>query len=71
VLWGGLMVLAGFLAGNSWHTVAHLLSGAGIALAALLVAVFVGLHLVRRHGWPGALRHALHLPRRTRSLPAR
>jgi membrane protein DedA with SNARE-associated domain len=65
------MVLAGYLAGASWHTVAHLLSGAGLALAGVLVAAFLGLHLIRRHGRPGARRHALHLPRRTRSLPAR
>lgn len=67
VLWGGLMVLAGYLAGTSWHAVAHLLSGAGLALAGVLVAALVAGHLLRRHGRPRLPR----LPRRTRSVPVR
>jgi len=43
VLWGGLMVLAGDLAGASWHHIAHLFSGAGLVLAGLLVVALVGL----------------------------
>jgi len=64
VLWGGLMVLAGYLAGNSWHAVAHLLSGAGLALAGVLVVALVAGHLLHRHRRP-------RLPRRTRSVPVR
>jgi len=78
VLWGGLMVLAGYLAGNSWHTVAHLLSGVGITMAAILVAALGVGHVVRRHGRPRppravghALGRVLRLLRRARPAPAR
>jgi membrane-associated protein len=48
VLWGGLMVTAGYLAGNSWHRVAHLLSGGGVALAVVLIAALAVGHVLRR-----------------------
>ncbi len=48
VAWGGLMVTAGYLAGNAWHTVEHYVTGAGAGLAIALLAIFVGRHLVRR-----------------------
>lgn len=54
VLWGGLMVGAGYLAGNSWHTVAHLFSGAGLALAGVVLAVVVARHLVHRRRGAGS-----------------
>jgi membrane-associated protein len=47
-VWGALVATAGYLAGNSWHTVEHYLTGAGLALTASLVALLVVLHLVRR-----------------------
>lgn len=47
-IWGGLMVLAGYLAGNSWHAIAHLFSGAGLVLTVVVVAGFVTVHIIRR-----------------------
>jgi membrane protein DedA with SNARE-associated domain len=47
VAWGTLVATAGYLAGNSWHTVAHYLSGAGLALTAGAVGVLVVVHLAR------------------------
>lgn len=52
VLWGGLVVLAGYLAGNNWHAVAHLLSGAGLALATVLAAALATARLLRRRRRP-------------------
>jgi len=46
--WGALVATAGYLAGNSWHTVEHYLTGAGVALTAGAVAVLGIIHLVRR-----------------------
>jgi membrane-associated protein len=57
VLWGGLMVLAGYLAGNSWHTIGHLISGAGLALLAVAVVAFVIFRIVRRRRRRQAQRH--------------
>ena len=59
VVWGALMVTAGYLAGNSWHAVAHDITGAGVAVTAVVVALLVGLRIVRRvrskrAGDPGA-----------------
>ena len=48
LIWGTAMVVAGYLAGNSWHTLAHLFSGAGIVLTALVVAGLATAYLVRR-----------------------
>lgn len=39
--WVALMVTAGYLAGNSWHTVEHYVTGAGAALLGGVLAVFV------------------------------
>lgn len=47
-IWGALMVIAGYLAGNSWHAIAHLFSGAGLVLTAVIVAGFVTVHIIRR-----------------------
>ncbi|GAA1157538.1 DedA family protein [Nocardioides aquiterrae] len=46
-IWGALVATAGYLAGNSWHAVAHYLSGAGLALTAGVVVVLVLVHLGR------------------------
>ncbi|MEO7627030.1 MAG: DedA family protein, partial [Nocardioides sp.] len=48
VVWGCLMVTAGYLAGNAWHTAEHYVTGAGAGLTIGVVAVFVGRRLVRR-----------------------
>ncbi len=48
VVWGSLMVTAGYLAGNGWRTVEHYVTGAGAGLAIGAVAIFVGGRLVRR-----------------------
>ncbi|GAA1966990.1 hypothetical protein GCM10009798_29150 [Nocardioides panacihumi] len=45
VAWGGLVVVAGDLAGSNWHTVEHLVTGIGGAMTALVVAVLVGVRL--------------------------
>jgi membrane protein DedA with SNARE-associated domain len=48
-LWGATMVLAGYLAGSSWHTVGHYISWAGLDITAAVVAVLVtGVALRRR-----------------------
>lgn len=46
--WGAISAVAGYLAGNSWKTVEHYLTGAGLALTGALVAVLLAVHLVRR-----------------------
>ncbi len=48
VLWGGLMVTLGYLAGANWQHVAHLVSNAGLAVTLTIVALLVGRHLLRR-----------------------
>ncbi|GAB7004117.1 hypothetical protein JCM18899A_15890 [Nocardioides sp. AN3] len=48
VVWGGLMVAIGYFAGNSWHAVAHLVTGVGGAVTIAVVAALVGVRLVRR-----------------------
>jgi membrane protein DedA with SNARE-associated domain len=45
--WGALMATAGYLAGNSWHTVAHYVSGAGLALMSGVLVLFVARGVVR------------------------
>lgn len=49
VVWGGLVVLAGFLAGNSWQMVGHLISGIGVGISVAVVAALLGVAAVRRH----------------------
>ncbi len=49
VVWGGLVVTAGYLAGNSWHTVEHYVTGAGLGLTGGVVALFLAVRLFRRH----------------------
>jgi membrane protein DedA with SNARE-associated domain len=53
LLWATAMATAGYLAGNSWHAVAHRLSTAGLALTAVLVVGFVGVRWWRRRRSPG------------------
>jgi len=48
VLWGGLMVLVGYLAGHSLHLIEHVISGAGIALLVVVIAIFFIARAVRR-----------------------
>jgi membrane protein DedA with SNARE-associated domain len=49
VAWALVMVLIGYVAGNSWHTLAHLVSTAGAVLTvALLVLLVVVVKLRRR-----------------------
>lgn len=48
LIWGALMVVAGYLAGSNWHRVAHLFSGAGLVLAVVVIAAFVVVQVVRR-----------------------
>ena len=47
-VWGGLVATAGYLAGNSWHSVEHYLTGAGLALTGGVVALVVAAHAVPR-----------------------
>jgi len=49
--WGGVMVVAGYLAGASWHTTEQLVSRLGLAGTLVLVGAVVGgrlLHRMRR-----------------------
>ena len=65
VAWGSAVVLAGYLAGNSWHTVAHVISGIGAGLAVAVLAGLVGVLLLRRR------RTRLHRPFIRIALPSR
>lgn len=47
VLWGGLMVIVGYLAGNNWQRVAHLISSVGLGATLAAVAVTGGVLLLR------------------------
>ena len=49
-LWGAAMVLAGYLAGNSWHTVAHYISLVGIGVTLGVIAVLLIARAIRRRG---------------------
>lgn len=53
-LWVTGMVLAGYLAGNSWHTVGHYVSMVGLGLTAAVIALLVGGRALRRHRPHGA-----------------
>ena len=46
--WGALSAVAGYLAGSSWKTVEHYLTGAGLAITGAVVVLLVIAHLVRR-----------------------
>ncbi|ABL81569.1 MULTISPECIES: DedA family protein [unclassified Nocardioides] len=59
--WASAVALAGYLAGNNWHVVEHVISGVGIGLAVLIVAGLLGVHLARRRGL-GRHRVRLHRP---------
>lgn len=48
VAWGVVVVAAGYLAGNSWHAVQHVLSGVGIAATLLVLSAFLGARALRR-----------------------
>lgn len=48
VLWGSAAVLAGYVAGSSWHTVQHYVSGAGLAALAAVVVAYLGVRMLRR-----------------------
>ena len=65
VVWGSAVVLAGYLAGNSWHTVEHVITGVGVGLAVAVVAGLLGVRLLRRRGG------RLHRPFIRRYLPSR
>ncbi|MCW2772084.1 MAG: hypothetical protein JWN91_410 [Nocardioides sp.] len=69
VAWGALVATLGYLAGNSWHTAAHYVTGAGVGLTVGVVALYVASRVTRRllrtrrartqtHG-PGAIRRGL------------
>lgn len=46
--WGALMATAGYLAGNSWRTVEHYVTGAGAGLTGGVLALFVAGRLIGR-----------------------
>lgn len=47
-LWGATMVLAGYLAGNSWHTVEHYISVVGIGATLGVIAMLFIARAIRR-----------------------
>jgi membrane-associated protein len=47
-LWGASMVFAGYLAGNSWHTVAHYISVVGIGVTLGVIAMLLIPRAIRR-----------------------
>lgn len=49
VAWGGVAVLAGFLAGQSYRRVEHWLGTGAAVVVGLVVVVAIAVHLVRRH----------------------
>jgi membrane-associated protein len=48
LVWGPSVVVAGYLAGRSWHVIETYLSRGGLALFALIIVIFVALHFVRK-----------------------
>lgn len=52
VVWGVAMVLIGYLAQNSWHTLAHTVSTAGAVVTLALVVLLVVVYKVRRRRAP-------------------
>lgn len=55
-LWGTTMVMAGYLAGNSWHTAGHYISVVGLGITAGLVVLLVGVRALRRRRARGTTR---------------
>jgi membrane protein DedA with SNARE-associated domain len=49
LLWGSVVVTAGYLAGNSWQRVGHLLSGVGVGITLAVVVGVVVTAKVRGH----------------------
>ena len=47
-LWGATMAVAGYLAGNSWHVVAHDISLGGLAATGAVVALLLAAWAIRR-----------------------
>lgn len=47
-LWGAAMVLAGYLAGNSWHTVDHYISVVGIGVTLGVIGMLLTARAIRR-----------------------
>ena len=47
-LWGAAMAVAGYLAGNSWHTVAHYISVAGLGVTLGVIAILLIARAIRR-----------------------
>lgn len=47
-LWGSAVGLAGYLAGNSWHTVGHYISVAGVGITAGVIALLLAGRVLRR-----------------------
>ncbi len=64
-VWASAVALAGYLAGNNWHVVEHVISGLGLGLAAVVVAGLLGVFLLRRR------RIGLHRPFIRPGLPSR
>jgi membrane protein DedA with SNARE-associated domain len=56
LMWGSVVVTAGFLAGHSWQRVGHLISGVGLAITVTVVLAFVvGVKVRARRAGMGAL----------------
>lgn len=49
ILWGSVVVTAGYLAGNSWQRVGHVLSGVGLGITLAVVVAVVVTAKVRGH----------------------
>jgi membrane-associated protein len=48
IAWGVLIATAGYLAGNSWHTVEHYIAEAGAGVTVAVVALLLAGNLIRR-----------------------
>jgi membrane-associated protein len=56
LLWGSVVVTAGFLAGNSWQRVGHVISGVGLGITVtVVVALVVTMKMRARRAGMGAL----------------
>ena len=47
--WGGAMVVAGYLAGSSWHTAEQVISRVGLGITLAVLATLVGVRVLYRH----------------------
>lgn len=47
VFWGAVVACAGYLAGNSWQAVGHVVTNVGGGMAIVVIAALVGLRLIR------------------------